>query len=366
MSPASKRSVDLTSHAAEGCARVSGTSRSRASGIARCKVVAPRRAALRKAPPELVGERVSVASFLRRRKLEGNVLLHVAGHDVPLTSLERVYFPDDGYTKGDLLKYYLRVGRYLMPYLEGRPAILERYPDGVGGKGFFQHDFDIEVPFVTRQTLESESGRMLDYAVYTDLASLLYLVNLGTIAQNPWHARVDDLEHPDYLVLDLDPKGAPFDHVLEVALTVRDVLTELDLEGYPKTSGSTGLHVFVPLAPRYPFEQVAAVAERVAGEVAARRPRIATVERRLAERKKDQVYVDWQQNARGKPAASVYSVRARPGATVSVPLSWREVERGVDPMDFTIATMPARLRRRGDLWKGMHTRRQKLPVLGRK
>ena len=215
------------------------------------------------------------------------------------------------------------------------------------------------------ERLESETGRMLNYAVYTDAASLIYLVNIGTIEQHAWHSRISNLEHADYIVFDLDPHGSPFTNVLKVALAMRDVLKSLKLVGYPKTSGSSGVHVYVPLRPRYEYEEVAKFSETVSARVAERLPLIATVERRIAERKKDQVYVDWQQNAKGKSAASVYSVRAKPGATVSTPVTWQEISRGFEIKDFTIETVPARLKKKGDLWKDMLKDRQSLPKLKR-
>ena len=306
---------------------------------------------------------ISTAAFLRRRQLEGDVDLKIGGQTLKVTSLNKVYWPEEGYTKGDLIKYYLRVGKYIMPYLKNRPAILKRYPNGIKDEGFFQHDVTSAPSLLKTKVLESETGRKVNYAVYTDLASLIYLVNLGTIAQNPWHSRIDDLDHPDYVVFDLDPHGAPFDNVLEVALITRDVLAEAGLTGYPKTSGSSGIHIYVPIKRQYRYEQVAEWAEKIAAQVAERNPQIATVERHITARKQQQVYVDWQQNARGKSAASVYSVRAKPGATVSAPVTWEEIEQGIKLADFTIATMPARLKELGDLWKGMLKKRQTLKMM---
>jgi bifunctional non-homologous end joining protein LigD len=289
----------------------------------------------------------------------------VGRRTVEATSLDKVYYPEQGYTKGDLIGYYLEVGRYIMPYLKDRPAILKRYPNGIAGEMFFQHNVDSAAEILKTEPLESETGRKLNYAVYTDLASLIYLVNLGTIEHHPWHSRLANLTHPDYVVFDLDPHGAPFSNVLEVAIATRDVLKSLKLAAYPKTSGSSGIHIYVPLRPRYEYEEVARFSEQVARRVAESLPRIATVERRIAERKKDQVYVDWQQNARGKSAASVYSARAKSGATVSAPVTWREISRGFEIKDFTIETVPRRLKKKGDLWKNFFKERQALPKIKR-
>jgi bifunctional non-homologous end joining protein LigD len=310
-------------------------------------------------------EAISRTAFLSKSELEGDVTLKIGRDTVELTSLDRVYWPDEGYTKGDLLRYYAEMSSYIMPYLKDRPSILKRYPNGINEQMFFQHNVESAPELLKTERIESETGRMLNYAVYTGAASLIYLVNIGTIEQHPWHSRVTNLAHPDYIVFDLDPHGAPFLNVLEVALSMRDALKDLKLTGYPKTSGSSGVHVYVPLRPRYEYEEVAEFSEQVSTRVAESLPRIATVERRIAERKKDQVYVDWQQNARGKSAASVYTVRAKAGASVSTPVTWREIARGFAIKDFTIKTVPRRIKRKGDLWKELFKNRQSLPKLKR-
>jgi bifunctional non-homologous end joining protein LigD len=313
--------------------------------------------------PPRADQVVSTTTFLRQPSAARDLKLRVGRMVVEVTSLDRVYWPDDGYTKGDLLRYYLTVGKTILPYLKDRPTILKRYPNGIGAPMFFQHNVENAPDLLKTVELESETGRAINYAVYSDLASFIYLVNMGTIEQHPWHSRVGDLDHPDYVVFDLDPHGAPFANVRQVALVMRDVLNELKLTGYPKTSGSAGIHIYVPLRRRYGYEEVARFAEQVSERVAERVPRIATVERRLAERKQDQVYVDWQQNARGKAAAAVYTVRAKPGASVSTPVTWQEIARGFEIGDFTIKTVPPRLTKKGDLWKDMFKDRQTLPKL---
>jgi bifunctional non-homologous end joining protein LigD len=320
----------------------------------------PRRAESTQPPADQI---LSIATFLKQPAMAGNRKLRIGRTVVEVTSLDRTYWPEDGYTKGDLLGYYLAVGKTIMPYLKDRPTILKRYPNGVGAQMFFQHNVENAPDVLKTVELESETGRAINYAVYSDLASLIYLANIGTIEQHPWHSRVGDLDHPDYIVFDLDPHGAPFANVRQVALVMRDVLKELKLTGYPKTSGSAGIHIYVPVRRRYSYEEVMRFAERVSGRVAERASRIATVERRIAERKKDQVYVDWQQNARGKAAAAVYTVRAKPGASVSTPVTWQEIARGFEIRDFTIKTVPPRLAKRGDLWRDIWKNRQQLPRL---
>jgi DNA ligase D-like protein (predicted polymerase)/DNA ligase D-like protein (predicted 3'-phosphoesterase) len=311
------------------------------------------------------GEAVSIAAFLKRRELEGDLALKIGSEVVEVTSLDRLYWPDEGYTKGDLIRYYVEMGKYILPYLKDRPSILKRYPNGIGGQMFFQHNVESAPELLKTERLESETGRMLNYAVYTDLASITYLANIGAIEQHPWHSRTRNIDHPDYIVFDLDPHGAPFANVLEVALAMRAVLKSVKLTGYPKTSGSSGIHIYVPVRPRYEYEEVAEFSEQISMRVAERLPKIATVERRIAERKRDQVYVDWQQNAKGKSAASVYSVRAKPGASVSTPVTWQEISRGIKISDFTIETVPARIKKKGDLWKEMLKDRQSLPKIKR-
>jgi len=302
--------------------------------------------------------KVVTARALKAKDLGGDVSVRLGRDVVPLTSLDRVYWPDEGYTKGDLVRYYDEVSRLILPYLEDRPLIMKRYPAGLSGQFFHQHDVN-EVPdFVRTATLEvEEGGHTVDYIVGTGRATLLYMANLGAIERHPFHSRVKNLDRPDWFVFDLDPgEGVEFETICELAVATRDVLARLGLESYPKTSGSRGLHVYVPVRPEYEYERVAELAEQVATVVARENPETATVERSLKKRRRGQIYVDHMQNAKGKSVVAPYSVRPRPGATVSAPLEWGEVERRkITPRDFTIKNMPRRAGRKGDLFK---------PVLG--
>ncbi len=322
-----------------------------------------KRHASRKVSKPEIAATISVAAFLKRKQLAGNVGLKIGRHTVALTHLDKLYWPKEKISKGDLIRYYLQIGKMIMPYLTARPAILQRYPNGIEEESFFQHDVTSAPAYLKTELLENEQGRQLNYAVYTDLASLIYLVNLGTIDQHPWLSRVDKLDRPDYVAFDLDPKGAPFSNVLKVARLMKEVLDELNVTSFVKTSGSSGVHIFVPIKRHYTFEQTMDWAEQVALTVAARNRKIATTERRLAERGKSQVYVDWQQNARGKSIAAPYTVRPKLKATVSASVSWKEVDEGFELTDFTIATMPARIKRVGDLWAGLLRTRQTLPAV---
>jgi len=308
------------------------------------------------------GPAISIDEFLALKNPKGDLLLSVDGENVSLTSLDRIYWPDEKITKFELLRYYIEVSPYLLPYLKERPAILQRWPRGINAPMFFQQDLESAPRFVKTVTLTNQEGRELDYGVYTNAASLLHFVTLGTIEQHPWHSTIKKLSKPDWIALDLDPKKAPWDNVLEVALTTKKVCDEVGLKAFPKTSGSSGIHIYIPLKPVNEYDKVADFARLLAGEIARRVPTIATVERSLAKRKHDQVYVDWMQNARGKSLASVYTTRAKPKATVSMPLTWKQIEKGVEIADFTLKNAVGILRKSGDPWAEFFASRQTLKL----
>jgi bifunctional non-homologous end joining protein LigD len=315
-----------------------------------------------KRTPAKKGTAVSVTEFLKLKQPKGDLLLDVEGQTVSLTSLERVYWPDEKITKFDLLCYYLKVGPHIMPFLKDRPAILQRWPRGINAPMFFQQDLDSAPSFIKTKRLRNQVGRELDYAIYTTTASLLHFVNLGTIEQHPWHSTTANLDKPDWIAIDLDPKKAPWENVLQVALVTKEVCDEVGLSAFPKTSGSSGIHVYLPLKPTNKYESVAEFSRLLAGEVARRAPKIATVERTIAKRKVDQVYVDWMQNARGKSLAAVFTARAKPRATVSMPLTWKQIEQGVKISEFTVKNVPTLLKKTGDAWADFFARRQKLKL----
>jgi bifunctional non-homologous end joining protein LigD len=310
------------------------------------------------------GERpaISIEEFLTLKKPKGDLLVDVKGERVSVTSLDRVYWPDQKLTKFDLLTYYLKISSYIMPFLKDRPAILQRYPRGVKAPMFFQQDTSSAPAFIKTVKLRNQEGREVNYSVYTTVGSLLHFVNLGTIEQHPWHSTLKHLDKPDYLMLDLDPKKAPWENVLKVALVCKEVFDELGLPAFPKTSGSSGIHIYLPLKPRHDYRRIAAIAEGLAAEVARRVPKIATIQRSLAKRQKQQVYVDALQNARGKTIAAAYSARARDGATVSMPLTWKQIEKGIRISDFTIVNVPALLKKNGDVWQGFLSSQQTLKL----
>src|SRR4030095_3064919 len=296
------------------------------------------------------GTVVTVDEFLSLTRPKGDLLLKVGRDQVAVTSLDRIYWPDEKLTKFDLLSYYLRVADYIMPYLQDRPAILQRYPRGIKAPMFFQQDLDSAPEFIKTARLVNQEGRELDYGVYSTIASVLHFVTLGTIEQHPWHSTIKRLDKPDWIAIDLDPKKAPWENVLQVALVVKEVADEIGLKAFPKTSGSSGIHIYIPLKPTNVYDKVAEFARLFATEVAQRAPKIATVERTIAKRKSTQVYVDWMQNARGKSLASVFTARAKHKASVSMPLTWKQIEQGVKITDFTITNAADFINKKGDPW----------------
>ena len=308
------------------------------------------------------GTVISVPEFLSLTKPKGDLILQVGREQVAVTSLDRIYWPDEKLTKFDLLCFYLKVADYILPFLKDRPAILQRWPRGIKAPMFFQQDTESAPAFIKTARLTNQEGRQLDYAVYSTTGSLLHFVNLGTIEQHPWHSTIKHLDKPDWVAIDLDPKKAPWENVLEVALVIKEVADEIGLTVFPKTSGSSGIHIYIPLKPTNDYERVAEFSKLLAGEVARRAPKIATVERAIAKRKTTQVYVDWMQNARGKSLASVFTARAKLKATVSMPLTWKQIEQGVKIADFTIVNVPDLLKKKGNAWATFFDERQKLKL----
>jgi bifunctional non-homologous end joining protein LigD len=289
------------------------------------------------------------------------------GATLSLSSLDKVWFPGraGGYTKGDVFRHYVRVAPYILPVMADRPLVLKRFPDGIDGETFYQQKAPANPPPSVRvETIEDADGDRVDRLVGGSLATLLYQVQLGTISVDPWHARVKNLGYADYSVIDLDPgPRARFDRVVEVATWVKEELDRLGLRGALKTSGSTGLHIFLPLPPRTSNETALLIAQLVATRVANAHPREATVERTVSARPKATVYVDYLQNVLGKSVAAAYAVRARPGATVSTPLDWNELTPKLDPGDFTIESVGERFARVSDLWASAMSERNTAATL---
>ena len=268
---------------------------------------------------------------------------------IKFTNLKKIFWPDDGYTKGDLIDYYRTIAPLLLPYLKDRPVVLTRYPDGIAGKSFFQKDAPEFVPsWVRREKIYSkDTDRDIGYIIVNDVETLLYVINMGTIPLHLWSSRIDSLERPDWLVLDLDPKGAPFTHVIKVAQALHEILTELRVECFIKTSGASGLHILIPLGARYTHEQAKTLARLLAMLGTESVPKISTIARPIAARD-GKVYIDFGQNGYGVTIAAPFTVRPLPGATVSCPLLWREVKVRLHPASFTIKSVPARFRKMKD------------------
>lgn len=285
--------------------------------------------------------------------------LTIAGEAVRLTNLRKVFWPKLGLTKRDLLQYYLSISRWLLPHLQDRAMVMKRYPNGISGEFFFMKRAPQARPaYITTCSIEHHSGNVIEFPMVQTVGTLLWVINLGCIDLNPWYARCDDVKRPDYLHFDLDPvPGASFEKVLEAALIVRDALASIKIKSYPKTTGSRGIHVYVPIMRGPLQKQVWAFAKSVAIELSARNSKLITAEYRVARRPAGRVLVDYNQNAWNRTLASVYSVRPKPTATVSAPLTWDEVEDGVSMEDFTMKNVPARLARLGDIWKPLLSRK---------
>lgn len=280
-------------------------------------------------------------------------IVDVEGRELRLTNLNKLFWAETGILKRDLLQYYVDISAVLLPHLKNRAMVMKRYPNGAAGDFFFQKRIPEPHPeWVETCEILHASGNRIHFPMIQDLASLLWVVNLGCIDLNQWYATCDDVNRPDYLHFDLDPgEGATFEQVLETALAVRSSLTELKIPSYAKTSGSRGIHVYIPIRRGPLQKQVWSFAKGLAQTLAAKFPNLITAEYRIAKRPAKHVLVDYNQNAWGRTLASVYSVRPKPGATVSTPVDWEEIERGIRTEDFRIDTVPDRVKRGGDLFR---------------
>lgn len=287
-----------------------------------------------------------------------NIELKVDNITLHLTNQKKIYFPKDKISKGDIVNYYNEISSIILPYLKDRPQSMNRFPNGITGQSFYQKDVDIDKSpeWITTAKIFSGSNKTyVNYLICNDRPTLLYMANLGCIEINPWNSRTDNLQHPDWVVIDLDPEAISFKRVVEAALVVKEIMEELETECYCKTSGATGLHIYVPLAAKYNYDLVKKFAELIAQTVFARLPSTTSIIRSPQKRQK-KVYIDFLQNRKGQTLAAPYSVRPKPGAPVSTPLHWEEVNDKLDPTAFTIKTIFNRLDKYGDIWK---------PVIGK-
>ncbi|MGH9308546.1 MAG: non-homologous end-joining DNA ligase [Vicinamibacterales bacterium] len=283
----------------------------------------------------------------------GAATLDVEGREVKLTNLDKPFWPEDGITKGHLIQYYADVAPVLLPHIADRAMVMKRYPHGAGGEFFFMKRAPVPRPdWIRTCSIEHESGNVIDFPVIDDLASLLWVINLGCIDLNQWYAKCDDVDRPDYVHFDLDPgAGAEWAQVLECGRIVHEALEMLKMPALVKTTGSRGLHVYVPIVRGPVQKDVWTFAKALAVELAARNPTLMTAEYKVAKRPHGRVLVDYNQNAWGRTLASIYSVRPRPGAPVSTPVTWKEIDASVKIEDFRVDNVRARIRKVGDLWK---------------
>ena len=284
---------------------------------------------------------------------ENEKVLLLDGQPISLTNLQKLYWPKEGFRKGDMLNYYLQMAPFILPYIFDRPHSLNRYPNGIKGASFFQKDMQGKVPdwIETFAEFSESTGKTVHYLVCTNEATLLYMANLGCIEINPWHARKQHYQKPDWCLIDLDPdKNNRFDEVVDVALMVKKVLDSIGADACVKTSGATGIHIYIPLGARYSFEQSKQLAEGVVTLVNKELPGLTSMERTPAKRK-GKIYLDFLQNKETQTAAAPYSLRPKPGVPVSAPLHWDEVKRGLTPTTWTAFNIYERVKREGDLFQ---------------
>ncbi len=281
----------------------------------------------------------------------------INGHELKFTNLSKVYWPGDGYTKRDMFNYYYQVAEYILPYLKDRPQSLNRFPNGINKPGFYQKDVKGKSPgWVKKFPYTTSDGVDKEFLVGDNEDTLLWMASLGCIEMNPWFSRVQSPDHPDYCVLDLDPDKNTFDQVIQVALAIKELLDVMNVPGFCKTSGSTGMHVYIPLAAKYTYNQSQMFGRLIVDHVQQQYPAFTSTERMIKNRK-GKMYLDFLQNRPGATLACPYSLRPKPGATVSMPLHWDEVRPGLKMSDFTIKNAIARIREAGDplsLYSGRH------------
>jgi bifunctional non-homologous end joining protein LigD len=290
--------------------------------------------------------------------------LHSRLSPLQLTNLQKIFWPDDGLTKRDLLLYYGSIAKVILPHLRNRAMVMKRYPNGISEKFFFMKRTPENRPeWIQTCTIPHRSGNIIDFPMAQDLRSLLWLVNLGCIDLNQWYATCDDVDRPDYLHFDLDPvPPATFDNVCETAIVVRDHFAQRGIDTYPKTTGSRGIHIYIAIKRGPVQKDVWRVAKAVAQKLAAEHPKLITDVYRVANRPAGRVLVDYNQNAWGRTLASVYSVRPRPGAPVSMPVLWKEVEQGIRIEDFHLRNAKKRIDKLGDLFRPLLLRKSAYPL----
>jgi bifunctional non-homologous end joining protein LigD len=275
---------------------------------------------------------------------------------VKVSNRKKIFWPNEGITKGDVIDYYISMADYILPYLKGRPESLRRNPNGILEDGFFQKDAGEAAPeWVDRNKIFSESvNKDINYIVCNNAPTLIYLANLGCIELNPWHSTIKNLDKPDYMIIDIDPSEKnTFDQVIETALLFKEFFNKAGADSYCKTSGATGMHVYVPMGKKYSYEQVKNFAHLVCMQVQTALPTFTSLERSLAKRNNKHIYLDYLQNRRGQTIAAAYCLRPKTGAPVSMPLKWADVKKGLSPRDFNFYNTLERLKKTGDVFAGV-------------
>ena len=288
-----------------------------------------------------------------KKRPANNYNLKIDNHTLSLTNQNKIFFPESGYTKGDIINYYREISDFILPYLKDRPQSMNRFPNGINGKSFYQKDVDMDkIPrwLKTTQIYSESNDKEIDYLLCNDTATLVYMANLGCIEINPWNSTIRNIDKPDWLIIDLDPEEIEFEYVVKTALVVKEVLDDMNSPSFCKTSGATGLHIYVPLGAKYDYEPVKLLAQLIARTVNIRLPDFTSIERPLKTRQ-NRVYIDFLQNRKAQTLAAPYSVRPKQGATVSTPLLWEEVNEKLSPSQFNINNTLSRLGKHGDLWK---------------
>ncbi|HYO22866.1 MAG TPA: DNA ligase D [Flavisolibacter sp.] len=278
----------------------------------------------------------------------------ISGHDVRFTNLSKIFWPQEKYTKRDMINYYYQVAPFMLPYMKGRPQILNRHPHGIGGESFYQKDVKGKVPswIETFPYYSYMDKRDKEFLVCTDEASLLYIASLGCIEMNPWHSRRDSPDSPDWCIIDLDPDQNSFNQVIEAAQVTKEILDSIGVPSYPKTSGSSGIHIYIPLGGKYGYEDSKELGRKIAKCIQRHLSGFTSIERKTQDRE-GKMYIDFLMNRPQASVAAPYSLRPKAGATVSMPLHWEEVKKGLKMKDFTIVNAPARLKETGDIFKGV-------------
>ncbi|WP_119792343.1 DNA ligase D [Flavobacterium anhuiense] len=301
---------------------------------------------------QLNSDEMTITPENKKEKTENDYDLKVGKTVLHLTNQNKVYFPKDGITKGDIIHYYNEVSELILPYLKDRPESMNRFPNGIDSPSFYQKDVDVDkIPkwLKTKKVFSESNNADIDYLICNNKETLLYMANLGCIEMNPWNSTIKHIQNPDWLVIDLDPAKDDFKQVVQTALVVKEVLDELETQCLCKTSGASGLHIYIPLGAKYDYDSIKILGELIAKEVQSRLPDITSIERSIKKRK-NKLYIDFLQNRRGQTLAAPYSVRPKPGATVSTPLEWSEVNEKLHPSQFTIKNVLKRFEKKGDLW----------------